>query len=340
KKETEEAFRTVVSRIEEKKSAAEANLIYSDNEQARVVLNEAMSLLETLVPDGNNQEGEIQRLKEEINVVLASLQGIQQVAVTSLADLSVIDSSAYFTNSISVGGKIYAVTNGQALYSYNDLEQSWKNENSIAGSIGSVVKVTNHDSGFLFLDNNQRLGRASLTNNTLNPIVSGVESMPSVESIASYNGNVYALSSQAQQIIKMQPQGDGFDAGTNWIKAKDADLSTARSLTIDGDIYVLTNNSVVKFTTGAEQSFTLDTIDPALSNPTQIWTSANDDFLYILDKAEGRIIVFEKNGNFVTQYVSENFKEATSFTVQGDKKTIYVVTATQLFSFTADHLLQ
>ncbi|MCH8049301.1 hypothetical protein IH979_01150 [Patescibacteria group bacterium] len=340
KQEAEMAFQTIVSRIEEKKNAAEASLIYQDDEQARTILTEAVALLETLSADSKSREADIQRLKDELNTVFATLRGMTEVSPSLLADLGLQDEGAVLTSAVEVGAVIYAVTDGLALYRFNDLEQILTLEDSTLGSIGKVVISTEAGNDFLFVDENKRLGRANLTNNTLNPIVSGTESLQSVEDIKVYNDNVYALTAQGQQIVKMRPQGDGYDAGTPWTTSRDSDISSARSLAIDGDIYVLTANSIVKFATGSERPFILDTVDPGLTNPTSIWTDIASNYLYVLDPPERRVIVFEKDGNFVTQFVSEEFHNAIAMIVREDKKTIIVVTTTKLFSFPAEHLLK
>lgn len=339
-KQEDSAFQTVVDRIIENKDAAAASLIYDDSAQARQLLQEAVALLETLSPDNKQYETTVKQLTSELDVIFAEIRGITEIDTVSLARLNDIDANQQFTSLTSVDGIIYGVTQTSDLFRFQELEQQWIDDQNTNGAIGTVLKSTPYTNGFVFIDSNKRLGLANVNAKTLNPIVSGSEKLQSLDDIFSYNGNVYILSSATQQIIKMQPQGSGFDAGTSWISSLNQNISTARALSVDGDVYVLTQTGVVKFTSGKEQTFALEIIDPALQNPTEIWTETSSNYIYILDAIGSRIIVFNKSGQFVTQYHNDAFINGIQLFVRENKGNIIVATPTELLQFTATHLLQ
>lgn len=340
RKEKSAVIDAIVLNIEEKRNAAEASLIYDDDAQARGLLEEALALLETVPASTKGYETIIADLRGSISVVYTSLRGIVEVEVNRLASLGDHDQSARFTAIVDVDGVIYGVTGGLELYRFQELEGQLLKENSASGAISEIRLASSSGNGFYFIDTNQRLGRANVTVNTLNPIVSGVEKLQSVEDMTIYNDNLYVLTASTEQIVKMRPQGDGFDAGTSWITSNNTSLAEAKAIAVDGDIYVLTQTGIVKFTSGKEQVLELDAVEPPLANPNDLWTELGNNFLYVLDPAENRVIVYQKNGNFVLQYTAPEFGNAKNIFVREDKKLIVVATDTEIMSFTASHLLQ
>lgn len=336
KKETELAFTTTITTIEEKRDAAEASLIYKDDAQARELLNEALALLETLQAETKGQEDEVSRVRTELNNVFEALKGISDIQLTSLASVE----SGTIVDIVEGNSGLVAVTREKNTYRFNGLDNTFETLNLTIGSLDNVTAVTAAEEGMFVADITQQLGRIDTTNGSFNPVTSGLGDLSDVADIATYNGNIYALSANAQQIVRMRPAGDGYDGGTNWITANSIDITTARSLTIDGDIYVLTASTIVKYSTGAQQPLEFDIVDPLMHDPVQIWTTVGSEFLYVLEPTERRILVFEKTGNFVTQYTSDEFTDAKSITVREAENTIFVATSNTLHSFTAEHLLQ
>lgn len=336
RKESELAFTSTISTIEEKRDAAEASLIYKDDAQARELLNEALALLETLQAETKSQEDEVNRVRTELNTVFEAMKGISDVQLTSLASID----SGNIVDIVEGSEGIIAVTREKNTYRFNSLDNTFEGLDLTIGSLDSVTAATASEEAMFVADIALQVGRIDTTSGSLNPVVSGLGNLSDVADIANYNGNIYALTANAQQIVRMRPAGDGFDAGTNWITANSIDITSARSLTIDGDIYVLLASTIVKYTTGAQQPLEFDVVDPAMRDPVQIWTTVGSEYLYVLEPAERRILIFEKTGNFLTQYTADIFTDAQSITVRESENTIYVATSNTLHSFTAEHLLQ
>ncbi|MDO8629595.1 MAG: hypothetical protein Q7R41_03820, partial [Phycisphaerales bacterium] len=223
----------------------------------------------------------------------------------------------------------------------NELEHTIVKQSTSNGTITGVRTASDEGTQIVFIDGNKRLGRADTVANTLKPIASGVEGMASAEDMVTYNGSLYILSAASQQVVKMRPQGDGYEAGTPWISARSSDLTMARALAIDGSVFVLTPTDVVVYKSGREVTWEHDPIEPGLNNPIDIWTSLDSPYLYILDSGEGRVIVYNKEtGDIVTQYASDSLKGSIGFVVRESDKQILVATPNKIMTFTATHLLQ
>lgn len=133
-----------------------------------------------------------------------------------------------------------------------------------------------------------------------------------------YNKNLYVLDKKDSEIIKFAPTQGGYGA-TKYLQ-ESADFSTARSMAIDGSVWVLlSNGSVLKFTRGKKDAFSLTGLDKPLLAPTSIATGQDLDHLYILDNGNSRIVVFDKNGVYKTQYSARLLKDVKGMEVREDK---------------------
>ena len=81
------------------------------------------------------------------------------------------------------------------------------------------------------------------------------------------------------------------------------------------------DGKIDKFLKGTKQSFNVTGLNKPLSNPTRIYTDADSDSIYILDKGGSRVVVLNKEGNFTTDYSASLLKNALDFEVlEKDKK--------------------
>lgn len=145
----------------------------------------------------------------------------------------------------------------------------------------------------------------------------------SVGGFETYLGNFYLLDTKTG-IFKF---ASGNYAKSNYFATGvTPDLSSANSIAIDGSIWVLENTgTILKFTKGKQDSLTLSGLDKQLSSPTRIVTTVDDDNVYILDNGNGRIVVIDKTGKFVTQYANSLLKKATQLVVdEKNKKALFL----------------
>ncbi|MCR4263094.1 MAG: hypothetical protein NUV98_00040, partial [Candidatus Roizmanbacteria bacterium] len=85
---------------------------------------------------------------------------------------------------------------------------------------------------------------------------------------------------------------------------------------IDGSIWVLTNDNVLKFTQGVPDSYSLQ--GGVLTTAKALYTDSESNFLYVLEN--DRIIIFDKKGVYQEQYVLSECAEATDLVVLQDKQ--------------------
>ncbi len=75
--------------------------------------------------------------------------------------------------------------------------------------------------------------------------------------------------------------------------------------TIDGAVWLLhPNGTILKFFSGIQESFTLDIVNPSLSDAVAVWANdveAQGGRLYVADADSDRILVFDKQGKLLQQ---------------------------------------
>ncbi|MBU0614243.1 hypothetical protein KJ766_03105 [Patescibacteria group bacterium] len=335
KKLQNETFVTIIQTIEDKADGAEASLIYDDKNQAKSLLGEATSLLDSLDASTKTQEEQIYGLSQRLDKIFYKLRGVTEIEPISVASIE----DGEIAGSVEADGSIYTFS-ADSIYKLTQPDLNLVKLDITSGSIGMPKTATGQGANFLFIDSGGNLGIFNSTQTTINPLVSGTTNQNSAEDFVLYNENLYVLSAADQQVLKMRPQGNGYDAGTDWIQIRETDLGQSRSIAIDGDVYILTDTKIARFTSGREINFILDAVEPSLKNPTDLWTTVGTDYLYILEPDEQRIVIFKKDGSLVAQYVCSALATSTSIVVDEPNNAIYFTDSKTVYKIPAQHLLQ
>lgn len=172
--------------------------------------------------------------------------------------------------------------------------------------------------------------------NTETKVVSNLSfssSAATVTDAVTYTANrIYVLDAETQQIWRHQSGSGGFGSGTKYLQANATDLSNAVSLAIDANVYVLKKDgSLVRFSNGGQDGFSLSLIDPKLENGNQVWTDADASMIAIADAQGKRIATFTKEGRLIAQYTSPDFKGPTDIIGDIANKKLYVIDGNAIY---------
>ena len=113
----------------------------------------------------------------------------------------------------------------------------------------------------------------------------------------------------------------------SWLKneTEQANLN-AKSMAIDGSIWILTQNNEIKnYHNGVYRKILELDVFPKFENPEKIYTSAESSYLYVLEPCKNRIIILAKNGQTFKQFQSEKFDNLKDFHVSETEKIIYLL---------------
>ncbi|MEK9181253.1 MAG: hypothetical protein AAB871_03395 [Patescibacteria group bacterium] len=147
-----------------------------------------------------------------------------------------------------------------------------------------------------------------------------------------YAGRFYSVDKTNSQILRIASANGNSSIIESWLKTP-FDFSLAEDLAVDGNIFVLLPDSVVKFSKGQKQDFNLAVLSQPLENAKRIFTSANYQYIYITEPENSRILIFSKQGDLATQLVSDKFSDLKDIWVDEPNKMMYVLNGNDLFRF-------
>src|SRR3989344_1870754 len=192
---------------------------------------------------------------------------------------------------------------------------------SFAKDEKNVYYVTSN--GLFSLANGSKSEKSLVENN---------DDWTSVGGLATYNTNLYVVEKSDNQILKFVNTGSAYEKTGYFPTSVKVDFSKAVSATIDNNIYVLfSDGTVSKYFKGVRVDFSIKGLDKSLSNPTRVYSNADFDNIYILDKGNSRIVVIDKTGSFKAQYRSKVISNAVDFDVLEADKKIYILSGGKIY---------
>lgn len=150
--------------------------------------------------------------------------------------------------------------------------------------------------------------------------------------LVAFAGNLYLLDRKNNAIWKYIAQESGFSGRASYLNSDvRVNLSSARKMVIDGSVWVLTDSGILKFTSGRGDNFAFKGLADSIS-AVSIFTSDTDKNLYVLDKQTPRILVFDKDGNYQSQYQWDELKNADDILVSEEEEKIFVLSKDKIYS--------
>jgi DNA-binding beta-propeller fold protein YncE len=338
--EQETSYAETISQIDLRINEGKAATLFDEDEAERL-LNEAQDLLDTVPKESESYQ---QRGDELQGVIQNELNSIRKV--TPLFDATSVVNFGDIVDSIAVnriallGATAYGFDASNGTIYAGDTENgvaTVAREDSDTGSPVAAVKASPgtaliaKESNQLFLYNPIE---DTLTNLEIDN--AGVNITPIAAAV--FGSRVYVLDPTNNQIYRFDELDDGYSGATPWV-ADDVNLESAVSLAIDADVYILKQNgSVLKMAGGFKEDFALDTVEPAIESAEKIYTDENSDFLYILDRANQRVVVFNKEGAVVNQYTSPSFTDVRDMAIDEDDSELFLLNGNEVFRIELTHL--
>jgi hypothetical protein len=118
-----------------------------------------------------------------------------------------------------------------------------------------------------------------------------------------YLGRLYLLDEGAGQILRYDSNNYQAPAEPWFSTQSQINLGGVQSLAIDGDLWLLyTNGMVLRYQKGEQVPFSLDKSIPPAGEPVDLAVgSGSESLIYLADRAQERILVFDKQGKYLRQ---------------------------------------
>jgi len=332
RKETQ--ARNLLKQAEEKLNQSK-EIAASNPSQGKVLGEEVIRLADeaALISKKNSQEASV--IKEQTQNLLSSLATESLVnEPTVFMDLNLIIDGAFGNAFTLIDKDLVILDSGKKKIYLLNFEK--KSNKIIDSSIekGSLVTILAEK---VLVMGSEGIWEVLLSDQKSSVKIKTDSDWQEVVGLSSFGSNVYLLDKGANLIWRYSGTESGFGKKANWLVDK-PDLGSAVSMAIDGSIWVLEKDKILKFTFGKQESFSLTKMPASprgepenFGEPIKIWTSADNENLYVLDKGIGKIWVIAKNGEYRGSFAGEWIKSSSDIvTVEGSKK-IFVLSGTKIY---------
>lgn len=290
---------------------ADQAIIFRDYERARSLLAEAQNLI-TQLPVGNDDRARQKKEMEKLNEEKLAKANRSTIVAQPLALLNASEKLSETPTHLSwAGGRLFISTkNRLASLDPAGLELSTVVLPSSIKNIHFIQSGGQEESNanlLIFHDSNRITEYIPEKNEfiTLNETITVTPD--AIQDVSLYKKRLYRLDTSQNQIWRHLRFGDSFQSPSAWLK-DGSDLSDARGLAIDGTVYVLGGEpQLSQYLKGRKTDWRAESIVPDLSGATGITTFEDSPYLYILDPPQLRLIIYDKNGALVQQFISPQF---------------------------------
>ncbi len=202
---------------------------------------------------------------------------------------------------------------------------------SITVDDNSYLSVVKNETGLAHAENDTTI--YVLTKNSIvsidksdgdkETVIENDEDWKDAVGLSVYQGNIYILDT-AEGIIKYVAGADGFGKNT-YFSGTGPNLGKATDMAIDGSIYILLTDNLLKYTSGTSDNLKLSGLVTPLKDATKIATDINMDSVYVLDRGNSRIVKFSKDGAYENQYVADVLKDAEEFVIVDNESKAHIL---------------
>ena len=322
-------FDNGIQTIKNHKDSAESSLVYNNQTEALADISAARAVLASLQCVSKEQKAQCADMSTELDSVAMRVRKMTTATPVVLATWT--SSTPY--QLVKLSSKIFGLApNSANLMVYDMLTRQSSilpTQQNINGFSAAAVPKENDYLAFFYKNKLLKLDAKD------NSISSGDLSFPNdsatVAASIIYNRRLYTLDPIDNQIYRHDSIKTGFGRGKEWLRTT-ADLKNGVSLASDGDMFVLkSDGTILKFTSGNPQPFTIQGLDPALSGGSAIWTYNDLNYIYVLDNVGKRLIILDKGGKLIKQITADAFKNPSGLVVDEPGGVAYIADSGTLY---------
>jgi len=328
KQEQERKIEAVLEQVKTKKEEGEA-LLSLNPAKAREILKEAEAIL-TQTEGEKITSPKLEEAKKELKNSLDSVLKEHEVEAKLFFDLELIKKEAKGNDMVLVGDQL-VVLDSQSLVVYS-LGIKDKNAAILAGGeqLKDCLGITAFGSKIYILTTKGVLeGKLKTQNEKLKMVLEKDKDWEEVKDLAVFAGNLYLL--DRKEIWVYPTTAEGLGGKRVWLKTS-ADFSQAIEMVINGAIWVLRKDGgLAKYLRGNKEAFGVEGLDKPFLESLGLYTSPEEEKLYILDQGNSRIVVLEKNGQYHSQYKNPQIASVQSFVVSEKEGKIFLLQAGKIY---------
>lgn len=312
------------------------SLLELNPRRARALLNEAKDQIGEGLAAGEDfsaaNKRKLSELGEEIEGLLEEVSGeywIEEGPV--FLDLTLIGKDTY-ADSLALHGDTLVVLD-KARGALMGVSVEHKSADAVGGGAllrGARLASVYAGRGFVLSDSG--LVEVSLSGKTSAVVMEPDPEWGEIIGIGTFAGNLYLLDRGTGEVFRYQSGEGGFGARRRWFgTGVFPDLSDAKDMAIDGDIWILKSKTILKFRSGAPEAFSISGLDRGFNDPVSLYTDAESLRLYILDRGNLRVVVLDKSGEYREQYLWSGIAGVSDMVVSEAEGKILLVSGSVIY---------
>ncbi|MEK7139102.1 MAG: hypothetical protein AAB817_00185, partial [Patescibacteria group bacterium] len=247
-------------------------LIYNDEDRAKELLASADQRLAELQPKNRAQRQQADQLAAELDALNQQLQHITVVTPQLVGDLTKLadPTTTQATTVAWADGSVYTLNaTDNALYGFHPTTGEFIAE-GVTASAPKILLAAGEGGNILYYHSGNGLLRYGAAKRSFEEVLANFTGQEDLNALAYYNRRLYTLHPATNQIYRFGAAGSGFATPQPWLRGP-ADLQSAVSLAVDGEVYVLfSDGQIRRYASGRQQDFTVKSIEPAWNDPTKV----------------------------------------------------------------------
>lgn len=328
------AYEKTVLSIDQKIDSAEASIIYHDHERAVELLDEAGLLIANLPQKNEGQKVQASHLTARIDEKRDEMRrAVPLESPEVIATIVAGGGEPTLRRMTARNGVLWSLSEEGVVYKTILNEGLTEKAGSAPEGTPSFL-LTGTSSVFAGTDEGDITAITFSSDKISTLSIDFGDTDPSLEDADVYGPRLYVLDAAHNRILKHSPIKGGFAEPSLYLK-DGTDVSNAVSISIDGAIYVLSDDgNVTKLLKGVREDYGVQKTDPPITSARKLRVMEDSDTLYVLDTAPGRIITFsKKTGSLIAQYTSDSLDDATDFVVDERNDSLYVTAKNTILRF-------
>lgn len=305
----------LAEKINQDLASAQSALIYKDEDQAVIFLNQAIADYDELNKIDPIRAQELSPKIEQVKTVINKVNNIQNPTV-----FLELKRDPTFLARTPIGF-LFGNQDSNSLARYDEQLTDYFLLNSLDAPITAI-------------DYTQTTGvivSAGSKIYRIDPTLKQFESVVNIENadlstMLVGNNAIYTLDKVNDQIVKVL-----YSSGYKKQISVSSNVRDARDFGVDRDIYVLFADKITKYVSGSAQAFPLPNMTEEMTNADKIQVGSN---LYVLEGTKKRIIVLSKNGTLVNQIYFPTTGTLTDFYVDEASRSLYLLDGNKLYKIT------
>lgn len=324
-------------KVETTQTQIQANLTKAEEEaylnfdESLALIEESKALLNALREEvGSSKEEEINNMAQLIEEAEAKIVKRDEKEAVEFYDLALEAENAQ-GDAVYLEGDTLAVLDKQNDTVYILSLDSKLIEKYTSAEVGAATHVSTYEDSVFIL--NPEKGIYEFTTATKVEQVIEAEGWGNITGIEIYNGNIYVLDEGNNDIYKYLVAESGYSDKTSYFTSAQPNLENSVGIAIDSAVYIAKETEVLKFLSGAADTFTTQYPEktPSLSG---IYTNSDIEQVYVWDSTAGIIYVLAKNGEYNRQVASGVLRNAKGVFVYDDEA--YVFDGKKLYTVSLD----